>query len=174
MYKYLLCRHTSLCNVSSKWLTYVENSLIELNLTDKWNSPPNSLDEKMSFKRLIKFKCRELFENSILDQIKDDNRCNNYRLFKCNVGFEDYLIILDQNETETMTKWRCRDHLLPINNAKFGPCNQGDLICHMCNLGEICDESHFLLRCDTFSQERHEYLSGKCSNTSFVEIMTCK
>ncbi len=183
MYKYLLCRHNSLNTVSSKWVTYVENSLTELNLIEKWNNPPQSLDEKMSFKRLIKQKCRQLFEVSVLDQIKQDDRCNNYRLFKGSVGFEDYLTILDKSEANTMAKWRCRDHLLPINNTKFGICNQGEIICQMCNRGEVGDEAHFLLRCDAFSQERTKYLSGRCSisNTSPIitsaeinELMTCK
>lgn len=177
MYKYLLSRHNALDTVSSKWVTYIENSLMELKLKDQWNNPPQSLDMRNSFKRLVKFKCRELFESNIMKQIIADSRCNNYRLFKNSVGFEEYLVILDKSQAQIMAKWRFSDNLLPNNKIKFTACNKDDILCKMCDRGEVGDEAHFLLRCDAFSQERIKYLRGKYPSTSsdsIKEMMTTK
>ena len=112
-----------------------------------------------------------------MKQIIADSRCNNYRLFKNSVGFEEYLVILDKSQAQIMAKWRFSDNLLPNNKIKFTACNKDDILCKMCDRGEVGDEAHFLLRCDAFSQERIKYLRGKYPSTSsdsIKEIMTTK
>ena len=55
--------------------------------------------------------------------------------------------------------------------------NKDDILCKMCDRGEVGDEAHFRLRCDAFSQERSKYLRGKYPSTSsdsIKELMTTK
>ena len=177
MYQYLLCKQNSSNPLNSRWLEYVQNSLTELNLSHIWNNPPFATTEQLPFKRLIKIRCRELFQNQTMDQLQQDKHCHFYNLFKCSISFESYLTMLDHNHAKTMSKWRCRDHHLPINNGRYGPCPQEDLLCNMCSMGEIGDESHFLLRCNAFTTSRKIYLHTKYMNSSnashIKEIMSC-
>ena len=75
-----------------------------------------------------------------------------YRIIKSTFGFEKYLTELPVKNRILMTKFRCRNHRLPIE-AGCRAQTQCDLrLCLHCN--DIGDEYHYLLCCPLFREER--------------------
>ena len=147
--------------MNAKWLSYVQEALSDLNLTDVWNNPPVLPEHRDDFKDLLKEKYKHKFIENIVNDINEDKRCQFYRSFKKRVEFGNYLVSLDTTHSEILAKWRCGDNLLPSNKVKFCKKGQEDETCHLCPLGERGDEPHFLMRCKAFTKERNMYLGGR-------------
>ena len=122
MYKLMACNIQAAPpkQISAKWMNYVKDALSDLHLTDIWNNPPVSQEDRADFKALLKVKYNSHHMENVLTNINEDKRCQFYRTFKNNVEFERYLTKLNSTHCESLTKWRCGDNLIPSNNYKFG------------------------------------------------------
>ena len=84
--------------------------------------------------------------------------CINYKMFKCNLDFEKYLIILDEDLRITLTKFRCGSHNLPISDRRYN----GIMDYHICPLcaRDVGDEFHYVLVCPAFDFYRSKYIDN--------------
>ena len=82
----------------------------------------------------------------------NSNKCINYKIFKKELKFEDYLIHLSPSLSYTYSKLRCRNTKLPVEtNTFYG--NLGSDRCLLCTQDVVGDEFHYPFSCSYFGDE---------------------
>ena len=71
----------------------------------------------------------------------------------------------------TLTKFRCRNHKLPISLCRFSE-NVSNL-CTLCNSGEVRDEFHYLFNCIELKYERKKFVF-QITIMSGLTLWSCK
>ena len=83
--------------------------------------------------------------------------CYNYRIFKENLTFENYLKSdLSSSLCIYLTKFRLCNHKLPIQVGRYKNIVRSQRICDSCNV--LGDEYHFLFICPIFNNVRSLYI----------------
>ena len=80
-----------------------------------------------------------------------------YRLFKTEFGMESYLkCIKDFKLRRCLSQFRMSSHTLEIERGRHSKVKvpEQDRLCKFCNIGAIENESHFLLHCCRYMEER--------------------
>ena len=107
----------------------------------------------------------ELYENS---------QCTFYRMIKDQLSIDKHVTLLSDKELIVYNRFICRNHQLPIAKIRFqdhavDPSSHDRAArCHLCNLGDVGDEFHYLLKCTHFENERSTYLGQKCFRNANV------
>ena len=98
-----------------------------------------------------------------------------YKLYKKTFKFEEYLDILNDKERYIFCKFRTANHRLIIETGRWSGVSKENRVCSLCNQGLIGDEYHYLLECQSFNEERRQYLENKyhiyLSAVKFNELM---
>ena len=81
-----------------------------------------------------------------------------YALFKSSFAIENYVLNQRKAKRRQFTKLRISSHHLDVETGRYTrPITPRHLrICKNCNLEEIGDEFHFLLKCPKSQQQRQE------------------
>jgi hypothetical protein len=82
----------------------------------------------------------------------------NYRIYKDNLVFENYLNILNDKDILTLSKFRTTNHKLPVEKGRWKNIARENRICPLCNNGEIGDEFHYQFKCQYFGNQRQIYI----------------
>jgi hypothetical protein len=90
-------------------------------------------------------------------EVARNRLCTNYRIFKQDMGFEDYLTKLDDVHRINLCKFRCGSHRLPIRDSRYLNDNEPKL-CTLCNSNDPGDEFHYLLICPEFQNARKKFV----------------
>ena len=102
---------------------------------------------------LIQFlRLHDQFIQNWNEGITRGGKCTVYRIIKNTFGFEKYLTELPVNNRILMTKFRCRNHRLPIKAGCQAQTQRDLRLCLHCN--DIGDEYHYLLYCPLFREQR--------------------
>ena len=81
--------------------------------------------------------------------------CRNYRIFKSNHEYENYLQTLHQKDAIILSKFRCRSHALPVTKGRFDAnMPHTEMQCTLCQSSDLGDEFHYLFVCPFFHRER--------------------
>ena len=94
-------------------------------------------------------------------RIFDSSVCTNYRLFKTELRFEEYLTLLNQKERVDLCKFRCGNHKLPIVTGRHANIERHERVCHLCDKQSFGDEYNYIFICPAFNLERAKYLDTK-------------
>ncbi len=74
-------------------------------------------------------------------------KLDTYTSVKCNYRMEEYLNqVTTPEHRQALTKLRISAHCLPIEVGRYGKITRENRICSLCNLAEVGDEKHLLLR----------------------------
>jgi len=85
-----------------------------------------------------------------------------YNMYKTEFGVSDYVLFnIPKYKRSLMAQFRAGILPLEIETGRFRNTPLNERICKLCNLHEIEDEYHFLLRCEMFDNERQTMFS-KC------------
>ena len=82
----------------------------------------------------------------------------NYRMFKHNFQYEDYLNTLPHTSANLFMKFRLLNHKLPIQKGRFLGIERNERLCQKCNINEIGDEFHYIFKCPFFTNSRRQFL----------------
>ena len=95
---------------------------------------------------------KDQFSQNWASELFDSSKCLNYRMFKINFEYENYLGILEYNISHRIvfTKFRCRNSKLPIETGSHNNVPRELRICLKCNSNTIRDEFHYLFVCSFF------------------------
>ena len=93
-----------------------------------------------------------------LSSVNDSPKALNYRIYKDNLAFENYLNILNDKDILTLSTFRTTNHKLPVENGRWKHIARENRICLLCNNGEIGDECHYLFKCQYFGNQRKNYI----------------
>ena len=102
----------------------------------------------------------------------------NYKIFKSTLTFEDYIVSLPIKLRVPFTRFRCRNHKLPIERQAYLGVVRDDRKCRVCNSGDIGDEFHYLLVCTHFNETRKKYIKkyywDKPSTEKMFQLLNIK
>lgn len=101
--------------------------------------------------------------NTDIDNLIQNNssKLDMYREIKQDFYYEPYLdMVGDRTHQVALTRLRLSNHRLHIEMGRYArPKLQRALrVCILCNSGEVEDESHFLLHCSQYSEERNNMI----------------
>ena len=138
------------CNntpILSKWLSYIESILNNAGLGHVWQRQGEGLSDTWIINAL-KLRLTDIAKQDIMSKIWSNSVCINYRIFKTNILFEDYLLTLSRRDAILLCRLRCRSHRLPINNGRFKMNIEDiDIECPCCDLKVRGDEFHYIFIC---------------------------
>lgn len=159
---------------SSPWLLNVKNILNECGLSYIWLSQ-NINEDIESFKNEIKVNLHDQYQQTWSSAVFQSPKCLNYRIFKPDLKFETYLTDLPQSLSRFVTKFRCRNHTLPIEAGCHKNTARHQRLCTKCESGELGDEYHYLFNCKFVARSRKKFLPTYClthpSTLKFRNIM---
>ena len=141
----------------SQWLSYIKATLVELNLEYLWQAHPENLNYnqmKNIFNEKLNYFYSELWRN----EIEISSACDSYIQFKTEHHLEPYLTLLEPKYAIPISKFRCNNHRMPIVTGRYANINRLARVCALCNLGDVGDEYHYLLRCPYFCHQRKLFL----------------
>ena len=141
------------------WLEYVYDTLNNLGLSYLWLTQTIT---ETTFKSMIKQRMKDQYIQRWNEEIYNNSVCFNYRMFKTDFKFENYLTTLERPLRTGMLKFRVSNHKLPIHAQRFLNIPRGERVCLMCDAGEIGDEYHYMFNCkdERIVDERKKALSS--------------
>ena len=97
---------------------------------------------------MVKRNCKknslqDQFRQTWLENIQNNSKTLNYRLFKDKLEFENYFDILE----DTFCHFRTVNHKLPIEYERWNNIQRENRVCNLCNSQDLGDEFHYLLKC---------------------------
>ena len=98
------------------------------------------------------------------ESINSSGHCYNYKIFKENLSCELYLTCLEQKDAINLCKFRTGNHRLPIVTGRHVGTPKEERLCTLCDITEVGDEFHYILKCKYFTAERKKYLNSRYSS----------
>ena len=107
---------------------------------------------------VVRQKLKDIFIIHWLSQIENSSSGINYRIFKTNFGFEQYLVSLPIKQQILFMQIRTRNHRLPIETGRWQRIQRDERLCNLCQ-AETGDEFHYMLVYKELQAIRKQYLS---------------
>ena len=145
---------------SSPWLKKIESILNSCGMRNVWLNP--ELFKPDWLKKAIDLKLSDMYLQEWQSLVSRQSSCTIYRTFKINFGLEKYLMLLDCSDRITICRFRCRNNKTPV--VTLGYANRdipyANRLCSICNMNEVGDESHYILRCPALQSHRIRHISN--------------
>ena len=77
---------------------------------------------------------------------------------KEDIKLENYLLTLEPKYAIPITKFRASNHRLPIVQGRYEGRPVEERVCPLCNTGQVGDESHYILHCSHFHEDRDHFI----------------
>lgn len=110
--------------------------------------------------KTIKQSLLDQFLQSWDEQTQLSSKRKNYRLFKSNILFENYLTILPKSSYLQLIKFRTANHKLPIETGRWNNTDISERKCTKCNANDLGDEFHYLFQWPYFKTDRIRLLDN--------------
>jgi hypothetical protein len=156
LYRLMYKLDKSSCQYKFQWFNSIKSILNNVGLGYVWNDQ-NPVNVKW-LKYQVFLTLKDQFVQKWRSEVWHSGKCINYRIFKSDFTFENYLLHLPENLRVKYTRFRCRNHKLPIEIGAHTGVARENRKCTKCNLGEIGDEFHYIYKCKAFLTERKKFL----------------
>jgi hypothetical protein len=143
-------------NHASKWLSHIDKTLSEIELTREL-----VLDMHMSPETLKELFSKKLAHTYAIEwhhSLESSNVYGNYRIYKTAFQLEPYLLALEPKHAIPLCKFRTNNHYLPTQVGRYNRTNYADRLCKICDMNDTGDEYHYLFKCTHFNLERRKHL----------------
>ena len=140
------------------YVTFVENTLNELGMSNIWISQFSCGVNPKWFKEKVKRTLKDIFLQEWYSCVDNNNVYSNYRKFKWSFGPDAFYITLPSDCAISLLRFRTTNNALPVNRLRSENVPIHERICQKCWLGDIGDEYHYLFLCPYFSEKRKEFL----------------
>ena len=135
-------------NNKTSWIKIVDYLLIYTDMKQNINlgliiSKPNLFIKEFENKILLRYRNFWKYHTSS----KRETKLNFYFKVKKNNYFEKYLDTLKKESREIVSKFRLSNHFLPIEKLRYQKIPREERICPICDINEVGDEMHYLLKC---------------------------
>ena len=139
------------------WLTFVKKCLDDLGLSFVFDNPVYSSSQ---FKNIVKQRLKDQYVQFWNNSVNLNGICCNYRIFKTEFRFEEYLLKLPKNLMNSLLKLRLCNNKFPVNFNRYLGVPRGERLCTLCDMNELGDDFHYLFKCKyaNFVQLRTLYL----------------
>ena len=159
---------------SSPWITNVRDILNDSGFSYMWLYQTSTTTND-SFRAQLKVRLQDQFQQTWSSEVFNSSKCINYRMFKSKLQFEEYLLKLPRSLCRSFTRFRCRNHKLPIELGAHLNIVRDMRVCSKCNSNAIGDEFHYVFNCTNLATYRKKLLPKFCqenpSSLKFQSIM---
>ena len=163
---YSLCRKMHLDtenNYHSQWIEFMRSTFDNAGLSNIWLH--NGEGHPTAYIKLaLKNATQDADLQNWFSELADNSQCTFYRMFKEQPELGRHISLLDERDYVILNKFICRNHSLPVAKFKYRnspQCTESELLCNLCNNGDIGDEFHYLFKCCHFENSRLTYLGQK-------------
>ena len=156
----------------SPWLAHIKKVLCECGMANVWDRP-NTVNSTW-LKNAIQLRLSDIFKQDWRAKMYDMSSCLNYRLFKTDHKYENYLNILDPFNRISFTKYRCGNSKIPVVLGRYINKPIDECVCLLCNNTEIGDEYHYIMKCRYFETDRRNFIPPyylRSPNTVMFELL---
>jgi hypothetical protein len=137
----------------SSWLDYIRSIIQSNEFQNVWLNQTNI--NKKWFSQTFKPKIKGQYLQTWNDSVRISSSSITYRLIKIQPKLNQYFQVLSNHYSRILTKFRTRNHRLPIEVGRWHNTPLYNRICPYChNNSCIGDEMHFILECNHFEQDR--------------------
>ena len=141
------------------WLTSIKNILNNCGMGNIWIE--HNFRNKKWLSQAIKLRLSDQYKQQWFNSMEESNSLRNYLLIKTQFGPESYMDTLPAKLARSMRKFRTNNHKLPIEANKYDGTPREDRKCQKCNLGDLGDEYHYLMRCTYYNDLRKKHIPKK-------------
>ena len=142
---------------NSKWIAKIKNILVESGRNYIWLNQ-NELQNIKQLKYQIKQTLYDQDKQNWHSSLQTSSKGKNYAAFKDELKCEDYLLMLRKQHFTALIKLRTRNTFFPIEVGGWSGISLSERVCTLCDLGDVGDEFHYLLKCPFFQNQRKMYL----------------
>ena len=164
MYRFLFKKYTHENEderFQSNYLSYVKETLNNLGLSGIWDNQANIPLSAEAFKMQVKRRLMDQFIQSWANEVNVKESCYNYRLYKERFQTEKYFELLPDRLLFPLIKFRTLNHRLPIQTGRWRNTPRNERLCTKCDLNDLGDEFHYILKCPFFCNQRAKYVPLK-------------
>ena len=139
------------------WSTGIKNVFQLIKKTDIWNKP-NTIT-KGNFDDVITSNIKAVYSTLWTSHINlSQPKLRTYCQFKRSFHMENYVSLFNRSSRSSLCKLRISAHQLMIEKGRYvSPKIPVDKrLCTLCDLGEIEDEYHFMMKCKLYDHLRKE------------------
>ena len=158
---YKLIRHLHDSGIyTSPWIGKINDVFNSCGMTNVWRNPYNFNPEWI--KKSLALRLNDMYEQNWHSNINEMNSCITYKLIKRELKLEKYLLQLNRHERINLCKFRCRNSKIPIITQGYAYLNipRENRICNICDLDEVGDEYHYIMRCSYFEDNRIKHINS--------------
>lgn len=139
------------------WLYCIRTILVKTGYNNVWEN--NNFVNSKWLKLAVRQKLKDLFLNNWYTLIENASNSTFYKLFKRSFGFESYLSKTPKNLLNYITRFRTRNHRLPIEIGNWNRTPVNERYCTTC-VNKLGDEFHYLFECSLFNSLRKKYIKN--------------
>ena len=141
----------------SKWITKIKSIIDNCGMSYLWDTEAAGTINAKWLKQSLELKLQDMAYQNWHEEIHRNSLCSNYKLFKTEVGLENYLLVLNPVDRINLCRFRCGNHKLPAAEGRY--LHNGETkICTLCNSHDQGDEFHYLFVCPSLSNSRSSYI----------------
>jgi hypothetical protein len=145
-------------NGFKNWVSQVKQMLCNYGFADSFELQ-TSINVKNSM-QIFKQRLIDCFVQEWFGNIENTAVIENYKVFKTQFAYEEYLNVLPCNLRYYITRLRLSAHSLRIQTGRYARNHvpRHERYCKLCNSLDIEDEFHFVCKCPSFTDLRVKYL----------------
>ena len=143
----------------SPWLKSIEQILNTSGYGNVWQNP--DAVEHNWLKKTIERRLSDIYIQNWQQQVNTMSSCIIYRSIKPYFKSEKYLMLSNISDRISICKFRCRNTKIPVVILGYANSNTAyeNRLCSICDMNEVGDEYHYILKCPAFQDHRNQYLS---------------
>ena len=134
-----------------KWIDFIKQILISVGEPGLFNQ--NFIENPKATKERISNRLNDIYTQEWTAKLQLSSKGRNYSVFKQNLNFGSYFTTLDRNVYLPIIKFRTSNYKLPVEIGRWNNTPFGERKCPLCNLNDIGDDFHYLLKCSFFETD---------------------
>ena len=153
------------------WSSGIKNVLQLINNLDIWNKP--NLISKVNFNDLITLQIKSVYSSLWINHINvSQPKLRTFCQFKKSFQMENYVKLFNRSSRSSLCKLRISAHQLMIERGRYASPKipVDDRLCIYCDLGEVEDEFHFILKCKLYDTLRTQLIDDMSDIYNNIDI----
>jgi hypothetical protein len=143
--------------VTTNWASRVREILQSSGLNEVWLYP-NSVKINW-FVPILRNRLRDIYISNWREGLESYSSLYIYREIKTCFNQSSYLMLLENTKYRNiLAKLRLSSHKLNIELGRYNNIPRNERKCILCNLNDIEDEFHFVLKCPVYADLRRQYI----------------
>ena len=111
------------------------------------------------------------------EEVNSNSVCLNYRIMTTQKEVQYYLLKLPKQYSQSLCKYKCGNHKLPIVVGRYNNVLIDDRKCELCHQNDIGDEFHYLFMCPFLHETRKRFIKKyyyvNPSAFKMTQLFTC-